>query len=93
MNDELKKCPFCGSEGEILFYGNVSVKYASCKNTKCSLMTPLDEWQSRPIEDALRAKLDEAKEALEVYAVKEAYHGDAKDEWKLAADTLQKLEA
>ena len=42
--------------------------------------------------DDLQQRLDVAREALEVYAVKEAYHGDAKDEWKLAADTLQKLE-
>ncbi len=60
MSEEPKKCPICGNVGEISPYGKA--RWVSCSNSICSLMLPFDEWQSRPLEDALRAKLHEIEE-------------------------------
>ena len=63
MSEELKLCPVCGCEGELLKYGEQ--KWVSCNSTLCSLMLPFDEWQSRPIEDALRKQLEEARNGIQ----------------------------
>lgn len=52
MSEELKPCPFCGSPAELI------KKYVACSSTQCNAYEthiPIDEWNTRPIEDALRA--------------------------------------
>ena len=68
MSEELKPCPFCGSEAKV---DDIIGRYAYCPNADCHLWRlegeeiEIDEWQSRPIEYALRKQLDMAVEALE----------------------------
>lgn len=62
---ELKKCPFCGHTG-YKFEGDVVV---SCSNPGCfygNTMT-FEQWQNRPIEDALQTKLDRALYLLQEF--------------------------
>lgn len=65
MSNELKLCPFCGSEA--YDYDSADINLTFCSNDKCKanieLMT-FDDWNTRPLEDALRAKLEVAKEAM-----------------------------
>jgi hypothetical protein len=62
----LKPCPFCGSQPacETLPYGLPVVR---CANPNCDVhsgaLTSV-EWQTRPVEDALRARAEAAEAAL-----------------------------
>jgi len=56
---ELKKCPFCEEEPKLF---SPSAKSVMCRNTDCPICGVLfhvDEWQSRPIEDAQAARIAE----------------------------------
>src|SRR5574340_379758 len=63
MSDELKPCPFCGEKAtkpETMIDGCVC-----CSNPDCVAWTfpsTIKQWQTRPIEDALRAELGALKE-------------------------------
>jgi hypothetical protein len=79
---ELKKCPFCGSEATNPMTKNSS-KYADCSNQDCItnkiVYVTVDEWNTRPIEDALQARIDE----LEQYKSQApAYIDGIADFWK-----------
>lgn len=54
---ELKQCPFCGSEAHIV---NDNVECSFC------FVTSLTDWNTRPIEDALRAELEKTQKALDM---------------------------
>ena len=58
MQGDLKLCPLCGSVATEVTKG-IS---ACCSNDNCVLCEPMDinEWQSRPVEDALIKQLDRA---------------------------------
>jgi hypothetical protein len=66
---ELKKCPFCGSEAKT---DDVIGRYVYCPNPDCHMWRlegeeiEIDEWQSRPLEDALQAKLDDVVASIMV---------------------------
>ena len=70
MSEELKNCPFCGSEAKV---DDIIGRYAYCPNSDCHLWRlegeeiEIDEWQSRPIEYALRKQLDMAVEAIKQF--------------------------
>jgi len=56
MSEELKACPFCGSKADI-YHDRQDV--AVCSNGDCNNCgIPVDEWNTRPIEDALRKQLE-----------------------------------
>jgi hypothetical protein len=64
MSEELKACPFCGKDA---MHGN-----DDCYDpfdTACFLYTPgtksIELWNTRPLEDALQAKLDACELALD----------------------------
>ena len=62
MTKELKPCPFCGQPARIHFNGTA----VTCSNDDCpSIVDWLSqrEWNTRPVEDALRAELSQAREA------------------------------
>ena len=57
-NSELKSCPFCGQKPkEITLNGEPRVMCLSCVNTP-------DNWNARPIEDELQAKINELEGAV-----------------------------
>ncbi len=92
MSDELKPCPFCGSPASYKTDPHEGYKYSiQCSSENCPnedrdfqgyCFISADEWNTRPIEDALTAalesankqnadlqeKLDVAREALDYYA-------------------------
>lgn len=76
---ELKPCPFCGGKaaieyGENNFFSNrTDYLYIRCFNCRGDWML-FNNWQSRPIEDALRAENERLKKALEEIA-----DGDRRD--------------
>ena len=53
MNEKLKQCPFCGGEAE-LCYSEVDT---FCR--KCNVIQETEMWNTRPIEDELRARIAE----------------------------------
>lgn len=67
--DELKLCPFCGSVPEIIEAPLAKVKFAECKNPNCPLQYYRwlldEEWQTRPVEDALKAEIAKLRAELE----------------------------
>jgi len=62
MSEELRPCPFCSNIAGKRFEPTIG-DYYGCPNHTNMMMT-VEQWQSRPIEDALRTKLDIAVEAL-----------------------------
>ncbi len=70
MSEELKPCPFCGSSGAILDEPLNEDEYGCFCNALCGAIGPCDEdgekavefWNTRPIEDALRARIAELEE-------------------------------
>lgn len=60
MNDELKPCPFCGSEAKIERYDDCSLAYVKCANSEClveaktvfcrSIERAIQIWNTRPNE-------------------------------------------
>jgi hypothetical protein len=65
MRDELKPCPFCGQPAETTIDSRGETR-ARCANTDCVFRPgeyddfwqgTLEEWNTRPIEDALRAEV------------------------------------
>jgi len=77
---ELKPCPFCGSEAIIKTNtGNIKTAYwfwVECKNDECDHldMCPRktqeqaeSDWNTRPIEDAMQARIAELEAELNEY--------------------------
>ncbi len=69
MNDELKPCPFCGYEAYIAYSAIYMIPYIDCRTMGCPancgngrLETTVADvttaWNTRPVEDELRAKWD-----------------------------------
>ena len=61
---DLKPCPFCGGEVVREATGVGQITEVSCGECGRCLQISDEEWNRRPIEDALRAELVLAKEAL-----------------------------
>jgi Lar family restriction alleviation protein len=81
VSDELKPCPFCGSEKVHIVYCNEA--YGVCDSCGARGKSYPDEyghiaesidrewavksWNTRPLEDALRANIDELEKQLQSY--------------------------
>ena len=63
MNEKLKQCPFCGS-ADIRTEPGINLNYCD----KCSAEANIEHWNTRPIEDALQARIAELE--AEVDALK-----------------------
>lgn len=65
--NELKACPFCGSEVKLQDTGNWYTQFIRCKGCDAQMQRYKGEgviipWNTRPIEDALQARIDELEE-------------------------------
>ena len=60
MSEELRPCPFCGSEQSVQGYEELGW----C--SKCISNDVVNNWQSRPIEDSLRKQLEQLSTNLSV---------------------------
>lgn len=57
---DLKPCPFCGNE-----YPTPKGGFEWCKCTACSASVDrIEDWNTRPREDALQAEVESLREAL-----------------------------
>lgn len=81
MSEQLRECPFCGSDAEIWNFNNQNRNVRIvCKNYECKINTEaykkldwaIAAWNTRPIEDKLREQRDRAMGLLEkaVYDIK-----------------------
>ncbi len=78
MSEEvkLKPCPYCGSAPRIEHhFSKDEYRYCCCSNPSCPSNLPsltdeaaYENWNTRPIEDELRAKLAELKNAADELA-------------------------
>lgn len=66
MSEKLKQCPFCGGT-KICTEKSINLNY--CDN--CSAESNVEHWNTRPIEDELRARIAELEE---------------KQRWRVVAD-------
>ena len=66
MNNNLNPCPFCGSPAE---YTSIDKEFVRCsKGLKCpseAQVYTVEDWNNRPLEDALRKALTEVVELCE----------------------------
>ena len=61
MREELKPCPFCGGEARLIEMQGISEIYCAkcCISTgQCRENTAINRWNTRPVEDALKAEID-----------------------------------
>jgi nickel-dependent lactate racemase len=64
MTDKLKACPYCGHEPDSRISDTDGNKYYTCGSKWCrnGNWYALEEWNTRPLEDALQKSIDELKE-------------------------------
>lgn len=58
MADRAEPCPHCGTKAHIESASDDGAKYARCGDANCRALrfVPLEVWNNRPIEDALRER-------------------------------------
>jgi NMD protein affecting ribosome stability and mRNA decay len=69
----LRKCPFCSDT----VIANVNGEHAEC--IKCGAVSHLEDWNTRPEEDRLRALLDEAVARLRQWRTRDVDWDDCID--------------
>lgn len=78
MSDEFKACGLCGKEAESAIFPD-GVRRARCPSTDClahNYYVGIAKWNTRPLEDALQARIDELEEQLRWRPVSEGYLPD-----------------
>ncbi len=85
MSEELKPCPFCGGEAEEFHENRIGCSNVSPKQ----VLLGKEEWNTRPIEDALRSQLAVAKETLS--RISEGRTND-NPHWMIAQNALAEIE-
>jgi len=70
MSEELRPCPFCGGEAQVNTWTLLGITESRCfcSNSGCpnSVRTvALEQWNTRPIEDGLHARIAELEYQLE----------------------------
>jgi hypothetical protein len=72
---ELKPCPFCDGEA----YQPDEGVYVWCSNRNCigtNAVGNTDEWNTRPIEDELNARIKELERQVRAYTILAGYDPD-----------------
>ena len=85
---ELKPCPFCGSSNTTLDYYEISCPQelgtiVVCNDCGASA-TSIVDWNTRPIEDALNARIAECESALISMVQQFFYNKDGEDAFRHA---------
>ncbi|CAK0753277.1 hypothetical protein CCP3SC15_1930006 [Gammaproteobacteria bacterium] len=62
---ELKPCPFCGAPGALYKSGDGPYDRAGCDLECHGFPEMIEKWNTRPLEDALRAELAQEKDDLD----------------------------
>ena len=64
MSEKLIPCPICGSENTVRLPYNDRADIERCKNCNLTIIVPIGYtmWNTRPIEDALNARIAELEE-------------------------------
>ena len=97
MSEELKPCPFCGGMPKVNDWTlkGITDKRCFCDNEKCpvylSKTIAIDGWNTRPIEDALNARIAELEAESERFTV----HSDIErqdDKWIPVSERLPECE-
>jgi hypothetical protein len=91
MSEELKLCPLCGSESVILANGAIRCTKIGCPLYDIHGHIFIDSWNTRPLEDALQAELDEFMEKLTrifVRAERLNSHPKVKLTWEIVKEDL-----
>ena len=75
--EKLKACPFCGEEYAHDFDGVVYCA-GKCRDDGSLVKIPVKTWQSRPVENALNARISELESALKtmrhiLYRIEDPY--------------------
>jgi hypothetical protein len=72
MTDELKPCPYCGHEPDSRISDTDGNKYYTCCSKWCrnGNWYTLEEWKSRPLEDALQKRIAELEIEKEKWKAK-----------------------
>ena len=94
MSEELRPCPFCGKEPHI----DANYHLFSCQNKDCiadatnyeATMGFFEQWNTRPIEDALNARIAELEQDL---SNKETEYTDLWDDALALQSRIAELEA
>lgn len=75
MSDELKPCPFCGSSHIRNIENGMGQNLTGCNSCGSRITYQIEDlelaakvWNTRPVEDALRAENERLREALERFA-------------------------
>lgn len=64
---ENKRCPFCGCKTRVKHLSITGQNYIGCSNANCQMPTMFleSDWNTRPIEDALNARIAELEAKME----------------------------
>lgn len=67
MSEKLIPCPICGSENTVRLPYNDRADIERCKNCNLTIIVPIGYtmWNTRPIEDALNARIAELEAEIE----------------------------
>ena len=100
MTENLKRCPFCGSEAE--FNSDESGECVCCKSCGATLHNGVygeegrklasADWNSRQIENELESENKRLREALQMIATEKDNHGQwlsVEQAAQIAKDTLE----
>lgn len=85
---ELKPCPFCGGEAKTRGIGPNQVPYFGCGKCGCWFLA-VGTWNSRPVEDALRADIEEARKVARDASCDSEYYRGEMDRFRIEAERLR----
>lgn len=99
MSDELKPCPFCGATAKVTYLdyknGTTDARMVRCSSSgDCSTLEehPASVWNTRPIEDTLRARIAALKRVVEAAKTYNDAMPDIQKGWEPGVESSEKAE-